>query len=118
MQSTRNGKAVHVSEHTGWPEIRTNRTRQSSGYLKRQVAVEPELVREFQPGGWDFFIHTKPRKENPMEQITLYYRSGASDKVYQASIQPAGGGFIVAFAYGRRGPTPQTGTKTHAPVAY
>ncbi|HEV7403993.1 MAG TPA: WGR domain-containing protein [Chthoniobacteraceae bacterium] len=53
-----------------------------------------------------------------MEQITLYYRSGASDKVYQASIQPADGGFIVPFAFGRRGTTLQTGTKTHAPVSY
>lgn len=53
-----------------------------------------------------------------MEQTTLYYRSGASDKVYQASIQPADGGFIVIFAFGRRGTTLQIGTKTQAPVAY
>jgi len=53
-----------------------------------------------------------------MEHITLYYRHGSSDKMYQASIQPADGGFIVPFAFGRRGTTLQTGTKTHAPVAY
>jgi bifunctional non-homologous end joining protein LigD len=53
-----------------------------------------------------------------MEQITLYYRHGSSDKVYQASIQSADGGFIVPYAFGRRGTTLQTGTKTHAPVAH
>ena len=30
------------------------------------------------------------RKEKPMEQITLYYRQGSSDKVYQASIAAPG----------------------------
>ena len=53
-----------------------------------------------------------------MEQITLYYRQGPSDKIYQASIQPQDGGYVVQFAYGRRGTTLQTGCKTQAPVAY
>ena len=54
-----------------------------------------------------------------MEQnITLYFRQGSSDKVYQASIEPKDGGFIVAFAYGRRGATLAAGTKTQSPVAY
>ena len=51
-----------------------------------------------------------------MEQTTLYYRQGASDKVYQASIEPRGDQYIVAFAYGRRGTTLQTGIKTQTPV--
>jgi bifunctional non-homologous end joining protein LigD len=51
-----------------------------------------------------------------MEQTTLYYRQGSSDKVYQASIAPRDGGYVVNFAYGRRGTTLQTGTKTQAPV--
>jgi bifunctional non-homologous end joining protein LigD len=51
-----------------------------------------------------------------MEQITLYYRQGSSDKVYQASIAPKGNGYVVLFAYGRRGTTLQTGTKTTTPV--
>jgi bifunctional non-homologous end joining protein LigD len=54
-----------------------------------------------------------------MEQnITLYFRQGSSDKVYQASLESKGDGFIVAFAYGRRGATLSTGTKTQSPVAY
>jgi bifunctional non-homologous end joining protein LigD len=53
-----------------------------------------------------------------MESITLYYREGSSDKVYQASIQPQGGGHMVHFAYGRRGSTLTTGTKTTSPVDY
>jgi bifunctional non-homologous end joining protein LigD len=52
-----------------------------------------------------------------MEQITLYYRQGSSDKIYQASIEPQEDGYAVHFAYGRRGTTLQTGTKTQAPVA-
>jgi len=46
------------------------------------------------------------------ESITLYFRQGNSDKVYQASIEPKGDRFIVTFAYGRRGSLLQTGTKT------
>jgi bifunctional non-homologous end joining protein LigD len=52
------------------------------------------------------------------EHITLYYRQGSSDKEYQASIEPEGEGFVVNFAYGRRGTTLQTGTKTNRPVDY
>lgn len=46
----------------------------------------------------------------------LYYREGNSDKVYHAEIEPAGDGFHVTFAYGRRGATLQTGTTTTKPV--
>ena len=52
------------------------------------------------------------------QRITLYYREGSSDKVYQASIEPQGEGFVVNFAYGRRGSTMNTGTKTQTPVDY
>jgi bifunctional non-homologous end joining protein LigD len=50
--------------------------------------------------------------------ITLYYREGSSDKVYQAAIEPVGELFVVNFAYGRRGATLQTGAKTSSPVDY
>ena len=41
-----------------------------------------------------------------MEHITLYFKEGRSDKVYQASIEPKGDRkFVVNFAYGRRGQT-------------
>jgi bifunctional non-homologous end joining protein LigD len=52
------------------------------------------------------------------ESITLYYREGSSDKVYQCSIEPSGELFVVNFAYGRRGSTMNTGTKTSSPVDY
>src|ERR1035441_7857767 len=52
------------------------------------------------------------------EHITLYYREGSSDKVYQASIEPQGELFLVNFAYGRRASTMNTGTKTNSPVDY
>jgi hypothetical protein len=51
-------------------------------------------------------------------RITLYYREGSSDKVYQASIEPQAEGFVVNIAYGRRGSTMTTGTKTQTPVDY
>lgn len=53
-----------------------------------------------------------------MEQITLYFKQGSSDKIYQAAIKPEGDGFIVTFAYGRRNSTLATGTKTQVPVPY
>ena len=52
------------------------------------------------------------------ERVTLYYREGSSDKVYQAAIDPAGNQFVVNFAYGRRGSTLTTGAKTSSPVNY
>jgi predicted DNA-binding WGR domain protein len=58
------------------------------------------------------------RKTPLMENITLYFRQGSSDKVYQAAIEAKDGGYVVNFAYGRRGTTLQTGTKTQAPVDY
>ncbi|HEV7405596.1 MAG TPA: WGR domain-containing protein [Chthoniobacteraceae bacterium] len=61
----------------------------------------------------------KPKGDNDMEQITLYCRAGSSDKVYQAAIQPeADNQYSVQYAYGRRGATLQTGTKTSVPVEY
>lgn len=53
-----------------------------------------------------------------LERVTLYYREGSSDKVYQAAIEPAGERFVVNFAYGRRGTTLNAGTKTNVPVEY
>ena len=53
-----------------------------------------------------------------MEHITLYFKQGASDKVYQAGIEPKDGGYVVVFAYGRRGSTLTTGTKTQSAVPY
>jgi bifunctional non-homologous end joining protein LigD len=51
-----------------------------------------------------------------MEQTTLYFRQGSSDKVYQTAIKPMGDGYTVTFAYGRRGSTPTVGVKTRGPV--
>jgi bifunctional non-homologous end joining protein LigD len=65
-----------------------------------------------------FFIFNQQQKEVSMEQITLYYRQGSSDKIYRAEILPCDGGYAVQFAYGRRGTTLQTGTKTQQPVSY
>ena len=53
-----------------------------------------------------------------LERVSLYYREGSSDKVYQAAIEPAGNQFFVTFAYGRRGSTLTSGTKTASPVDY
>jgi predicted DNA-binding WGR domain protein len=52
------------------------------------------------------------------DRVSLYYREGSSDKVYQAAIEPVGQQFVVNFAYGRRGATLTTGTKTSTPVDY
>ena len=51
-----------------------------------------------------------------MQSISLYFKEGGSDKEYHASIETKEGGYAVNFAYGRRGTTLQTGTKTNSPV--
>jgi len=53
-----------------------------------------------------------------MKSITLYFREGSSDKIYQTAIEPKNGGYTVTFAYGRRGSTLNTGTKTQSPVSH
>jgi bifunctional non-homologous end joining protein LigD len=53
------------------------------------------------------------------EKVTLYFKQGTSDKVYDVSLEEVENNcFVVRFAYGRRGATLTTGTKTNAPVAY
>ena len=51
-----------------------------------------------------------------IQSASLYFREGPSDKEYHADIEPKDDGFIVNFAYGRRGGTLNTGTKTVVPV--
>jgi predicted DNA-binding WGR domain protein len=55
-----------------------------------------------------------------LKTASLYFRSGSSDKEYHARIEEAEGGFVVNFAYGRRGSNLSTGTKTQTqtPVDY
>jgi len=43
---------------------------------------------------------------------SLHCREGNSDKEYHVSVEPEGEGYIVAFAFGRRGTTLTTGRKT------
>lgn len=57
---------------------------------------------------------SKPRTKS----VHLHYREGSSDKVYQVKLEPKGDGFTVDIAYGRRGATLNTGTKTQEPVDY
>ena len=49
-------------------------------------------------------------------QTTLYFKQGGSDKVYQAAIEEVEYGFMVNFAYGKRGSTLRKGSKTSSPV--
>jgi bifunctional non-homologous end joining protein LigD len=51
-----------------------------------------------------------------IQSASLHYREGNSDKVYHAAVEPRGEGYIVTFAYGRRGNTLSTGAKTTHPV--
>ena len=51
-----------------------------------------------------------------MKQISLFFKSGSSDKEYHAQLEPKGSGFVVNFQYGRRGSTLTAGTKTPSPL--
>jgi len=48
--------------------------------------------------------------------IFLYYQEAGSDKVYHVYLEEQDGGYTVNFAFGRRGSSLQTGTKTKIPV--
>ena len=52
------------------------------------------------------------------QSTSLYYRAGSSDKEYHVRLEAKGDGFVVNTAFGRRGSTLSTGTKTAAPVSY
>ena len=52
------------------------------------------------------------------KSTSLYYREGSSDKEYHVRLEAKGDGFVVNIAFGRRGSTLSTGTKTSAPVYY
>ncbi|NDV60541.1 WGR domain-containing protein [Bacteroides sp. 519] len=72
---------------------------------KKEKKVEPDA--------------TAPSSQTSERQsTTLYFRSGSSDKVYQAELIPAtdGSGYLVNAAWGRRGSTLQTGCKTPNPL--
>lgn len=49
-------------------------------------------------------------------KVILYYTQGTSDKVYTLEKVATGANFVINFAYGRRGSTLKTGTKTANPV--
>jgi bifunctional non-homologous end joining protein LigD len=51
-----------------------------------------------------------------LPSVTLYFKQGSSDKMYQCHIEASGEGYLVNFAYGRRGDTLRAGTKTKTPV--
>jgi bifunctional non-homologous end joining protein LigD len=50
------------------------------------------------------------------ESIELAFKEGSSDKVYHAELKAEGVGYVVNFAYGRRGNTLATGSKTKEPI--
>jgi bifunctional non-homologous end joining protein LigD len=52
-----------------------------------------------------------------LKSVSLYCREGSSDKEYHVRIEESGSGFVVNFAYGRRGSSLSTGTKTSSPVS-
>ena len=51
-----------------------------------------------------------------IQSTSLHYQEGNSDKVYHAAIEAKGDGYLVTFAYGRRGNTLTTGSKNDTPV--
>jgi len=50
--------------------------------------------------------------QTSITSTSLHFREGNSDKEYHAAVEPEGEGYIVTFAYGRRGNTLTTGRKT------
>ncbi|KON78461.1 WGR domain-containing protein [Leptospira kirschneri] len=64
-------------------------------------------------------LETSPSENSTeLNKISLYYQGDGSDKVYHVNIDPEGDGYLVHFAFGRRGSSLQTGSKTSKPVSY
>ena len=55
--------------------------------------------------------------DNALQTASLHCREGNSNKEYHAAIEPQEEGYIVTFAYGRRGSTLTNGSKTSYPVS-
>jgi bifunctional non-homologous end joining protein LigD len=51
-----------------------------------------------------------------VDSASLYFQSGSSDKEYHVYLEQSGEGYVVHFAFRRRGSTLQTGAKTLQPV--
>lgn len=52
------------------------------------------------------------------EKVSLYFKSGPSDKVYHLQLEAKEPGWVVNFQYGRRNGALQVGTKTQSPAVY
>jgi len=53
-----------------------------------------------------------------LEQVTLLFQEGKSDKVYEVDLLEVGAGqYVVNFRYGRRGASLKDGTRTPTPVS-
>lgn len=51
-----------------------------------------------------------------IQNTSLYFTQGSSDKIYQAQINEVDDGYTVTFSYGRRGSALKVGQKTADPV--
>jgi bifunctional non-homologous end joining protein LigD len=51
-----------------------------------------------------------------LPSASLYFREGGSDKEYHVRLEAKDDGFVVNFAYGKRGAALSTGTKTSSPT--
>jgi bifunctional non-homologous end joining protein LigD len=75
--------------------------------------------KEFQQFRWATTKdHVMSQINQASKAISLYCTEGSADKVYQAALHASEGGWVVEFAYGKRGQSLKTGTKTLAPVAF
>jgi bifunctional non-homologous end joining protein LigD len=52
------------------------------------------------------------------EGATFHFHERSSNKVYQVTIKPKGDGFVVTFAYGRRGGRLMNSAQTLSPVPF
>lgn len=55
-------------------------------------------------------------ESNVVESVSLYYKAGSSDKIYNASIEEVDGKYVVNFEYGRKGSALKSGSKTSTPI--
>ncbi|MEZ5303483.1 MAG: reverse transcriptase domain-containing protein [Verrucomicrobiales bacterium] len=115
-QGRRLGEALNALNHPG--------ARWSPPLARSAAPTEPAPATEAPPESPSPAPAPEPAPDaappesaaRPLAEASLEFREGNSDKVYRAAVVPQAGGFMVTFAYGRRGQALREGTKTETPV--
>jgi len=112
-----------IAKSMGWSESRLKTTLKPINSMEEETEVKT-LERIMAAGGILSEVEEESKVTSPVEFkikkfVNLFYKEGGSDKVYNIQMLegPSLGEYMVNFAYGRRGSSLVTGTKTVKPLS-